>query len=163
MKKVLKTLIFILLVTNNIIAQVPAATLPEFKFARTNQSLFTNKDLPSGKKLFFIFFDPECDHCQRAITYLNKNIADFKKASIFLITIDIQEKTDRFFATYGSNIKQQKNITILRDFQNDFISKFKPRKYPAMFLYSAQKKLLLYDDEEKNIINFSTKLNGKSR
>ncbi|MCW3092006.1 MAG: hypothetical protein JWP81_3075 [Ferruginibacter sp.] len=162
MKKFFKILMLLVLVSSTITAQVPAATIPEFKFSRYNETVFANKDLPPGKMIFFIFFDPGCDHCQRAITYLNQHVSEFRKAAIYLITIDVKEKTDRFFATYGNSLKKQKNITVLRDFQNDFISKFRPRKYPSLFLYSPQKKLILYDDEEKNMVKFLSYVKGKA-
>src|SRR5258708_7559774 len=47
--------------------QPPAETLPQFRFERMGQGVLTNADLPKGKLLLFVFVDPDCDHCQRAV------------------------------------------------------------------------------------------------
>jgi arsenate reductase-like glutaredoxin family protein len=137
-----------------------------------DESSFTNKNLEAGKMLFFVFFDSDCDHCQHAISYINQHITEFKKTPIYLITLDSREKINQFMAKYGANLKDKKNITLLQDRKYEFLPKFKPRKYPAMYLYSTQKKLIHYDDEPGKYIDVCTgnkqsskitKLNEKSR
>jgi hypothetical protein len=61
---------------------------------------------------------------------------------------------------YGKNLKDKKNVTILQDPQYEFMRKFRPRKYPSMFLYSAKKELIMYDDNEKNVSGFSKQINA---
>lgn len=140
-----------------IIAQTPAATVPQFSFLKNDKTEFNNKDLSIGTKLFFVFFDTECEHCRHAISYIDKNYKQFSKVSIYLITLDDASKTDPFLAKYGSRIKAKNNVTILQDYKSEFIIKFRPRKYPSLFLYSAQNKLLLYDDDEKHLPLFVKK------
>ena len=140
-------------------AQAPAETLPDFTFFKLDKKVFTNKDLATGKMLFFVFFDTDCDHCQHAMQYLDHHSKDFGKAAIYLVTLDDQGKIDRFMKQYGPGLKTKKNITILQDTQNQFLVKFKPRKYPSMYLYSAQKKLIHYDDNEKKVADFSSQIN----
>ena len=110
--------------------------------------------------IFFVFFDTECDHCQHAIQYINHHVQEFKKAAVYLITLDGQEKVTPFMAKYGSGLTNNKNVTLLRDINNEFLTKFRPRKYPSLFLYSAQKKLLLYDDDEQNLPRFTKQINA---
>jgi len=155
MKYIFKTLVLLLLVSATVSAQGPAKTIPEFNFFKLNKNSFTNKDLAPGKMLFFVFFDADCDHCQQAVQYLDKHYQDFKKAAIYLITLDSLETINRFMAKYGSGLKDKKNVTLLQDPQYEFMRKFRPRKYPSMFLYSAKKELILYDDNEKNVSGFS--------
>lgn len=159
MKKISLVIALFTLVLSTASSQVPAATIPEFTFLKSDKTAFTNKNLATGKPIFFIFFDVQCDHCQRAMSYLNQHHADYKKAAIYLVTVDNEQRVASFMSKYGTNLKAQKNITFLNDFQNSFIQKFKPKMYPSLFLYSAQKKLLLYDDEEKNMVNFSKRIN----
>jgi hypothetical protein len=89
-------------------AQKPAPTIPDFTFFRLDKTPFKNADLQKGKQLFFVFFDTECEHCQRAMTYLNGHYDDFKKAAIQLITLDSQEKLDAFFPKYGPALRGRK-------------------------------------------------------
>lgn len=137
-----------------ITAQIPSPIIPEFKFFRMDQTIFTDQDLVKGKKIFFVFFDPECDHCQRAMGIIGAKYNYFKNAAIYLVSIDSPDKINRFMNSYGQQLKGKKNILILQDKLNQFIVKFKPKKYPSMFLYSAQKKLMDYEDEPEAIDKF---------
>jgi peroxiredoxin len=140
-------------------AQTPAQTIPDFEFFRLNNTSFTNKDLPGGKMLFLLFFESDCDHCQRAIGNIGKQYQSFKKTSIFLISMDDENKINHFIETYGHQLKGQKNVTILQDKLHQFIVKFKPRKYPSMFLYSTEKKLIDYEDNEETVFRFLNYIN----
>ena len=150
---------FILLAVINTAAQKPAQTIPSFSFKRLDKKEFSNKDLQASKLLFFVFFDTECDHCQRSIEYIGQHYQEFNKTAIYLITLDSVAKVSPFMNKYGSNLKSKKNVTILQDTQNEFIRKFGPRKYPSLFLYSAKKELILYEDNEQNLVRFIQKIN----
>ena len=162
MKFLIKTILFLTFISIKSVAQNPAQTIPQFNFTKLDGSVFSNKDLKQGKLLFFVFFDAECDHCQHAITYINKHFSDFKKAATYLITLDNKDKLKNFMNKYGKNLQDKKSVTILLDTKNDFIAKFHPRKYPSLFLYSSPRQLIMYDDNEKNLLNFSMKINGKN-
>lgn len=132
----------------------PSTKIPSFTFYTINNSKFSNKQLEAGKKLFFIFFDSDCEHCQKAVEFLNLNNTQFKSAALYFITLDSPLKTKNFFLNYGMDLLNKKNVTILYDKNQEFINKFKPRKYPSLFLYSTNKKLLLYSDDEKELMKF---------
>jgi len=135
-------------------AQTPAQTIPEFTFYKLDKTPFTNKNVTVGKDVLFIFFDVTCDHCQHTISTLSKRINECQKISIYLISLEDKTAINNFFNQYGKNLSGQKNVTILQDSKNQFITQFGPRKYPSVFLYSAQKKLLLYDDEDQYLEKF---------
>jgi len=142
-------------------AQKPVATVPLFTFYKTDKSPFTNAQLASGKMLFFVFFDVTCEHCQHAIQYINKNEREFKNVAVYLITLDEWDKVKLFLDKHGPQLENKTNVTILRDSHNEFITKFGPVKYPSLFLFSAQKKLILYSDDEKKLDEFIKKINQK--
>lgn len=139
-------------------AQNPAATIPDFSFEKQDRSVFAKKDLMPGPFSFFVFFDTECDHCQHAIAYLNEHQPQLAKAKLYLITLDSREKVAPFLEKYGAKLKKAKNTLLLFDTKNQFITKFGPRKYPSLMLYSKEGKLLLYDDDEKNLPKFIDKI-----
>lgn len=131
------------------LAQSPARSIPEFTFYKPDKTPFTNKNITAGKDILFIFFDVTCDHCQHTISTLSKRINECQKISIYLISLEDKASITKFFNQYGKNLLNQKNVTILQDLNDQFITRFSPRKYPSVFLYSTQKKLLLYDDEDQ--------------
>jgi peroxiredoxin len=154
LRKKLVSIFIFLLVSCNIFAQNQAKTIPEFKFFKLDKRAFTNKNLEPDKLLFFCFFDITCDHCRHAIEKINQHYAEFNKTAIYLITLDNQDGIKNFFSHYGPNLPGKKNVTILQDLQNEFIVKFRPVKYPSIFLYSREKKLIMYDDNPDNMPGF---------
>jgi peroxiredoxin len=132
-------------------SQVPAKTLPDFEFLKPDNRSFTNKDLPKESLLFFMFFDPDCDHCQHAIKNIDEQYRSFAKTTIYLVSVDDKEKMKQFLDNFTKHLKFQKNVVLLRDAQNQFIARFKPYRYPGMFLYSADKKLVDYEDNAESV------------
>ena len=61
-------------------------TIPPFKMTLSNNKIFKAADLPKGKPIVLIYFDPDCDHCQKLMTELFKKINRFKKTEMVLIT-----------------------------------------------------------------------------
>ena len=144
-------------------AQTPAQTIPGFTFYKLDKTPFTNKNVANGKETLFIFFDVTCDHCQHTIKTLNSRYKECKNLAIYLISLEDKTAITNFFNQYGKNLPVQKNITILQDTKEQFIAQFNPRKYPSVFLYSAQKKLLLYDDEDQYLEKFFKILNDPKK
>ncbi len=162
MKNLLLLSILLFLIFGNNCAQSPAQTIPEFEFSRLDKSSFTNRDLVQNKVIFFIFFDSECEHCQRAVSSIDRQIRSFEKTAIYLVSVDDDPKIRDFVNRYAIHLKDQKNVLLLRDDKNQFIARFKPYRYPAMFLYSAEKKLIDYEDNSESIFRLvNTVAKGK--
>jgi peroxiredoxin len=152
-----------LLVSLNASAQSPALTVPDFTFFKFNRTPFTSRDLEQNKMLFFVFFDAGCEHCQHAVQTLDTHYSDLKNTLLYLISVDNQEAIKNFMNKYGKNLSGKKNVILLQDLNNEFISKFGPRKYPSMFLYSPEKKLIMYNDNEENLFRFFQQMNEASK
>jgi len=147
-------LLFSLLIPFKSSAQTPSQTVPDFIFFNLNGTSFTNKNLTTGKEKLFIFFDVACDHCRNTIQALNTRIKECKEVSIYLISLDNKVLINNFLNQYGKNLAGEKNVTVLQDLKNQFITQFGPRKYPSVFLYSSENKLILYDDEDQSLDKF---------
>jgi len=160
LKNILKILVFLFLFSFAASAQHPAETIPDFTFFKRDETAFTSKDLEQGNLLFFVFFDAGCEHCQHAVQSLNDQYKEFKNTAIYLITADSVPSIRFFMKKYGGTLSGRKNVSILRDPNNEFMSKFKPRKYPSMYLYSPQKKLICYEDNEENMFRFFKAINA---
>jgi len=138
-------------------AQVRA--IPDFSFKRMdNGAAITGKQVPAGKKTLFVFFDTECPHCMMAITEFNEQHKQLDNISIYLITKDPKAEVMGFLNNFGPQLIAKKNCTLLSDTQNQFIGKFLPRKYPSIFLFAANRQLLMYTDEEKEIFVILNKI-----
>ncbi|HWJ27213.1 MAG TPA: hypothetical protein VNS32_11765, partial [Flavisolibacter sp.] len=92
-----------------------------------------------------------CDHCHRAIENINKNYKSFSHISVYLVSMDDQQKMNDVLKRYGPELKKQKNVLLLEDRNKQFISKFNPRRFPSMYLYSAENKLVDYEDNEETV------------
>lgn len=158
MKYLFKAIILSFLVSSGAFAQRPAATVPDFDFYKLDDQPFTKKDLAASKILLFIFFDVTCDHCHRAIQQFNNRHTELKNTAVYLISLDTKPAITNFLNTNAKNLTTMKNVVVLQDLKNEFITRFQPRKYPSVFLYSPQKKLILYDDDEKNVPVFLEKI-----
>ena len=127
-------------------------SLPEFRFFRMdNGAEVTHRNVTPGKKTLFVFFDTECPHCRVAITEYNHQQAKLNDINVFLITRDQKNVVNAFLKEVGSKLIAKKNVTVLADNQNQFIGKFLPKKFPSMFLFGANRQLMIYTDEEKDI------------
>ncbi|MDO6431943.1 thioredoxin family protein [Flavitalea sp. BT771] len=135
-------------------AQVPAQTIPDFSFSGPGKYPFTNKDLAQGKPLFFLFVDPGCDHCQRAVQAIGEHFAAFRNAALYVISLETREKLGLFMDKYARTMKGWKNVLLLQDNLNQFIVRFKPRRYPAMLLYSPKGQLIDYEDNAASVFRF---------
>jgi hypothetical protein len=128
-----------------------AQALPDFTFYLANGRPFGPRDLPPGKPVLFMLFDPTCPHCQRTIGHIGEQYKGLSRAEICLVSMDNWNAMRGFMSAYGSALKGKSNVVLLRDSVGMFIGRFKPRKYPAMMLFSSGGKLLDYEDNENTV------------
>ncbi|WP_231491980.1 redoxin domain-containing protein [Pedobacter sp. Leaf170] len=131
-------------------AQQPAY-LPQFKFFKLDGKPFSNVNVNQKKKSLFILFDCTCEHCQREATELNKAYNKFKDVNIYMVTLDESISIQKFFGTYAPGLNLKPNVVVLQDKNRIFIPTFLPTKYPAMYLYAPNGKLLVFGDGDGGI------------
>ena len=156
---ILLLLFFSWKISAQITGRPPAQVVPDFQFFRLNNTPFTDRDLPKGKIIFFMFIDPDCDHCQHAMQSIAEQYQAFKRTAFFLVSMFGADKINLFMNTYGSKLRDQKNVTILQDKSQQFITKFNPVRYPSMLLYSPEKKLLDYEDNPESVFRLVNTIN----
>lgn len=144
-------------------AQGGASVIPEFTLFRQDKSQFTQKDLAKDKLLFFLFFDVTCIHCRQAIQAINKNYSGMANTNIHLVTLDSPAEVQAFLKKYGNNLVEKSNVMLFFDLRNEFITRFKPRKYPSIFLYSPDQKLIIYDDNPGNLPKFFNEIKSRAK
>lgn len=126
-----------------------AQYLPDFTFEGMNGKLFTKANVDKTKTSIFIFFDVTCEHCQHEIVDIGKNYASFKNVRFYLVSMDNKNSIMQFISTYGKQLYGKPNVTILQDFKPEFVQKFRPEKFPALFIYSKSGELIKYLSGQK--------------
>jgi thioredoxin-related protein len=112
----MKTMTFLTrgLICFSIIAFISLAAfsqgLPPFKMYRSDKTIFNAAELPKTKPLVLIYFDPDCDHCQKLMKELFLKIDAFKKAEIIMVTFKSVEEVAAFEKQH--NTKKYPNIIV---------------------------------------------------
>ena len=136
--------------------------VPEFTLKRMdNGAPFSRSNMTPGKKSLFIFFDPGCGHCQDAMKEYNASNKKLDNVAIYLVSRDSKQVANSFLASYAPAISKRKNMVLLQDVNNVFIGKFYPKKFPSMFLFDKNKKLIIYSDENKDVARIIELINQK--
>lgn len=135
----------------------PAATMPDFSFLTANGKTLTTAGLPRNTPVLIVFVDVDCEHCQKAVRHMNDSAALFSRLPLYLVSIATEPRLRAFAKQYGPRL----NAQWLRDPDARYMVRFRPVRYPAMFLYSPEKRLLDYEDNveaifriERNIRTF---------
>lgn len=139
-------------------AQGPTPLMPSFKFYTSANAGFTRTQIPANKQTFIMFFDGTCGHCQKVMTALAKRNKELAGVNVYLVSLDEFRTINYFMENYGKSLIGMKNVTLLQDKDRIFIPLFKPTKYPAMFLYSADKRLKIYSSEETDVVKIFSML-----
>ena len=82
--------------------------IPPFKMTVANNKVFDIESLPKGRPLILIYFDPDCDHCQKLMSEMFKNINQFKKAEIVFATFKPVTELDSVWKKY--NVGKYPNV-----------------------------------------------------
>ena len=85
-------------------------SLPPFKMYRSDKTIFNAAELPKTKPVVLIYFDPDCDHCQKLMKELFLKIDAFKKAEIIMVTFKPVEEVAAFEKQH--NTQKYPNIIV---------------------------------------------------
>lgn len=136
-------------------AQVPTAipkSVPEFTFytIKGNQAV-SRTSLALKGNLVFIFFDPGCSHCRTDIRAIGDNFDKLKDANFYLISQQNPALVNEFMNTFGKKMQNKPNVHVLLDKNYEFLEKFNPTQYPAMYVYGQDRKLKSFHDGARPI------------
>lgn len=145
-------------------AQVPTAipkSVPEFTFytIKGNQAV-SRTSLALKGNIVFIFFDPGCSHCRTDISAIGANFDKFKNAHFYLISQQDAALVNEFMNTFGKKIQNKPNVKVLLDKNYEFLQKFNPSQYPAMYVYGQDRKLKSFHDGARPISQIIKEVNN---
>lgn len=106
-----------------------------------------------------MFFDATCDHCQQVAKQLSRQTSKLQNVNIYLVSMDEFRSIDYFMSNFAKPLQAMKNVTVLQDKHQVFINLFKPDKYPSMFLYGTNKRLIKFSSNDKEVPKFLALMN----
>lgn len=144
-------------------AQVPGnipKDVPEFTFfnIKGNQAV-TRTSLALKGNIVFIFFDPGCSHCRTDIKAIGDNFDKVESANFYLVSQQNPVLVNEFMATYGKKMQNKPNVQVLLDKNFEFLARFNPLQYPAIYVYGQDRKLKSFLDGEQPIENILSAIN----
>jgi thioredoxin-related protein len=77
--------------------------IPEFRILTHDSVYVNNSILKNDKPVVFIYFSPDCSHCQRLMYELKPYMKDFSKSQVVMVTFI-----------------QKSYLKLLREFRRDF-------------------------------------------
>ena len=113
--------------------------VPQFTiFNASDSTAFTRDNLHKKKPVVFIFFSPDCEHCQKETESLITNLDKFKNAQIVMITYMPYDMMKQFYKNY--KIANYPLITMGRDGKYLLPTFFNVKSLPAIYVYDKKGK-----------------------
>jgi cytochrome oxidase Cu insertion factor (SCO1/SenC/PrrC family) len=114
--------------------------LPPFSMTLANGTYFHASQLPKGKPVLLIYFDPECDHCHTLMNAFFKRAADFKSAEVLMITYKPLNDVQRFVQAY--QVHKYTNIKAGTEGTTYFLrNHYRMQNTPFVALYNKEGKM----------------------
>lgn len=96
--------------------------------------------LETGMPLVLIYFNSECDHCQRQVEALKKNIHLFKRCNLVLMSSQPMAEIISFVGASGFNPVD--SVAVVHVSYESIATTFGQLTLPQIFVYSGEGKLL---------------------
>jgi len=115
-------------------------TLPVFSFTNAqNQVIFTNDSLSTGQANLIIYYNSECEHCQREAEQISKRIHQFDTFHVLMISYESRETILAFRETYKLI---SPTFIFLQDSEYQFDDIFGKSPIPSSFIYNKKGELV---------------------
>lgn len=113
---------------------------PVFNLILTNGKDYSDKELPKSKPIVFIYFSPDCGHCQVEAEHITKEMKVIEDA--FYVWVSYRDMED--IKAFGEKYKfaEFKNMVIGRDPAYAIPSFFRVRFTPFVAVYNKDRKLV---------------------
>ena len=126
--------------------------LPAFNIMLPDSStIFNTYNIPKGKPIAILFFDPDCKHCRSFTESLVKGMDSVKNVRFYMVTFNHNFGNLRdFYKNY--ELDKYKNIeSVGRDYEFFVMSYYSAKHLPTLALYDGDKKLVTLIDGVKNV------------
>lgn len=117
--------------------------LPQMMLTLNGRSPISAKTL-EGKSIL-IFFQPDCDHCQREAKEISDHIDAFETYKVYFISTAQLDAMNQFAKDF--KLEGKPNIFIAQTTLDEILSSVGPISAPSMFIYKDQKLVKHLDGE----------------
>lgn len=114
--------------------------MPIFSYFDLEGNLFKNENLPNNKPVLFVYFNSECDFCNREAEMIQQNLEKLKNTQIVFISFEEVDKIKEFGQKH--NLLQHDNIDFIADSKATFASTFDIKSLPCLVLYDKERNLI---------------------
>jgi len=118
-----------------------------FKMVSLDSSEYiSSHEIPSNHPIIFIYFSPDCEHCQNEVKWILKDSEKLIKSNIYLVANEPFSELRKFYV--NNNLEKERNIRVVKDYEYSFYRKFLPATTPFIAIYNTKKELIkLYTGE----------------
>jgi thiol-disulfide isomerase/thioredoxin len=103
----------------------------------TTDSIWINNNaLPKNKSVVFIYFSPECSHCELETEEIKKHMDSLKNATFVFVSYHPIEKIKAFYNKY--DLGKYSNVMMGRDLKYFIPSFFRVEFTPFVAVYTPQ-------------------------
>jgi hypothetical protein len=121
--------------------------LPVFTIMSIDSSAcMSSNNIPTGRPIILMYFNPDCDHCQQETRELLAHIGQLRETSIYLVTNGDTEALIKYCQNF--RLDTVKNLIIGKDYQYSFFRAYLPPVVPFIAIYNSRKELVkIYNGE----------------
>lgn len=117
--------------------------LPSMPLAIKGQSPKSARELTDNTIL--IFYQPDCDHCQREAKEISDSLEHFNNYSLYFTTTEGFEAIDKFAIDY--NLSGKDNVFFAQTTLDAILNTVGPISAPSVFIYRDQRLVKHLDGE----------------
>jgi len=116
--------------------KIPEFSVLDCHSTKADSVWINNKSLPAGKPIVFVYFSPECSHCEYETEEIKKHMDSLKNATFVFVSYHPMEKIKAFYDKY--ELSKFSNIVMGRDPQYYIPSFFRVEFTPFVAVYTPQ-------------------------
>ena len=118
--------------------------IPHYKILTKDSTYLTDANLKKGKPVMFIYFSPDCTHCQHLMYEMKPEMDNFKDIQIVMVTftrIDMLKMLKEFYTDF--NLKAYPNISMGTEYPNYALQRYyQVAMTPYIAIYDHKGKLV---------------------
>lgn len=125
-------------------------SLPVFRIITFDSSTCINtENIPTGNPIVFIYFDPDCEHCQKEAKEISTHMSALRNTRIYFLTNGEAADAKLFLRLFKINTIN--NVMVGKDYEYSFYRTFLPPTVPYIAIYNSRRRLVKLYEGETNI------------